>query len=223
MADTLSNGAFFSRLESCRHDREKMIDFYNDTAGGYDKLMAESQYDQTIFYTCNLLKENLCENGCVTSKVKIVDIGCGSGLSGVSLKTAGFQQITGIDPSTGMLEKAKLLDIYTSLKPGKLTGTEKLDLESSSFDGILCCGCISTAHIQLEDAIPEFLRLLKDDGIAVYTVSPTVSQGRLLQEHLNNVLKKTCEVLRMENRFYLYAAGKRVDCTVMVIKKLKDS
>ena len=50
-----------------------------------------------------------------TRDINILDVGCGTGLSGLALKNAGFSDIDGCDLSRGMLDKAAQLDIYGRL------------------------------------------------------------------------------------------------------------
>ncbi|MEM7268387.1 MAG: methyltransferase domain-containing protein [Pseudomonadota bacterium] len=45
----------------------------------------------------------------------LLDIGCGTGISGMALKGAGFSVIDGVDPSPEMLEQAKPKGVYRSL------------------------------------------------------------------------------------------------------------
>lgn len=45
----------------------------------------------------------------------VLDFGCGTGLSGLALKAAGFSQIDGTDISPEMLEQARSRDIYQHL------------------------------------------------------------------------------------------------------------
>jgi len=45
----------------------------------------------------------------------ILDFGCGTGLSGLALRIAGFTQIDGVDLSADMLEQAKAKGIYRRL------------------------------------------------------------------------------------------------------------
>lgn len=45
----------------------------------------------------------------------ILDYGCGTGLSGLALKLAGFELLDGIDPSPEMLDRARKTGAYRSL------------------------------------------------------------------------------------------------------------
>lgn len=47
----------------------------------------------------------------------VLDFGCGTGLSGIALRLAGFTTLDGVDLSPGMLEQAREKDIYRNLTP----------------------------------------------------------------------------------------------------------
>ena len=83
-------------------------------------------------------------------------------------KKAGFQgNIDGVDPSQGMLERAKNLSVYREIQIGKITNDEKLKVNDSCYDPILCIGAIGGKYIFIKNAIPKFVRLLRKGGIAV--------------------------------------------------------
>jgi hypothetical protein len=50
-------------------------------------------------------------------KLKILDLGAGTGVGGLKLKEAGFSNIDASDGSTGMLEVAKKLGVYNNFFP----------------------------------------------------------------------------------------------------------
>ena len=47
--------------------------------------------------------------------IRVLDYGCGTGLSGAALLKMGFENLDGADPSKEMLSKAKEKNIYRSL------------------------------------------------------------------------------------------------------------
>lgn len=53
---------------------------------------------------------------------QVVDFGCGTGLVGEAMKKAGFENVTGIDCSEGMLQIAEKKDVYRSLELSMLGG-----------------------------------------------------------------------------------------------------
>ena len=88
------------------------------------------------------------QKGDAFSSKDILDVGCGSGKTGISLQKNGFTAIDGIDPATEMLKVAGELGCYRNLAEGLLTETEKFPYEDGSYDGILCAGCftVGTQH-----------------------------------------------------------------------------
>ena len=152
---------------------------------------------------------------------EILDVGCGSGVSGKCLQKAGFQgNIDGVDPSQGMLEKAKNLSVYRELQIGKITDDEKLKFNDGCYDAIFCIGAVAGGFISIKNAIPEFLRLLRKGGIAVYTISQSIEKGVALQEHVPYISYGKIELMKIEQRFYHLVKGKPTFGHIYVIKKL---
>lgn len=69
---------------------------------------------------------------------EVLDLGCGDGLVGLSLQKKGFQDLTGIDFSETMLEKAKLRGCYKELKQVDLL--KELPFQQDSFDLVISVG-----------------------------------------------------------------------------------
>lgn len=49
------------------------------------------------------------------AQASVLDFGCGTGLSGIALRLAGFTVIDGIDLSPGMLDRAREKEVYRTL------------------------------------------------------------------------------------------------------------
>jgi len=56
------------------------------------------------------------------SEADVIDFGCGTGLVGEALKQAGFQKISGIACSQGMLDLAEEKNVYKHLTKFYLGG-----------------------------------------------------------------------------------------------------
>lgn len=132
----------------------------------------------------------------------ILGVGCGSGMTGAALQNAGFKIVDGVDASQGMLNVSKEKNIYRNLIKGRLTDTEIFNIEDGSYDGLLCIGYLTSEHIEVENAIPEFHRLLKHGGIAVYTIAWSLNQINELEKHLRYFLNKKLDLLRIERNLY---------------------
>ncbi|WP_299653599.1 class I SAM-dependent methyltransferase [uncultured Tateyamaria sp.] len=82
---------------------------YDDWAASYEAEVAENGY-ATPGRCADALKSHVSD---VSSP--ILDFGCGTGLSGLALKLAGFEVIDGVDLSTEMLDGARAKGAYRHL------------------------------------------------------------------------------------------------------------
>jgi predicted TPR repeat methyltransferase len=82
---------------------------YDDWAPGYDVEVADAGYATPARCAKALA-------GAMTDKsLPVLDVGCGTGLSGQALADAGFRTIDGRDLSPGMVEQARSKNVYRSL------------------------------------------------------------------------------------------------------------
>ena len=103
----------------------------------------------------------------------ILDFGCGTGLSGLALKLAGFQVIDGIDLSADMLKVAKTTETYRSLEliePNAVLPTTDVAYANIAAIGVIGAGAapISVFHL-LMHALPKGGKLvfsLNDHALA---------------------------------------------------------
>ena len=76
----------------------------------------------------------------------VLDIGCGTGLVGVSLRKEGWSsELTGVDISQGMLEVAGRKKVYQKLICADLSDT--LQLPQSHFGGMISAGTFTHGHL----------------------------------------------------------------------------
>ena len=87
----------------------------------------------------------------------ILDYGCGTGLSGSSLKSNGFNKIIGADPSIEMLSHAKSKDVYAKLVEIDVTKPPPFDV--GQFSSITAIGVIGAgaAPVEVFDALFDLL------------------------------------------------------------------
>jgi len=88
---------------------------YDNWAATYDAEIAENGYT-TPARCAEALARHLTDKTAL-----ILDLGCGTGLSGVALAAQGFSTIDGIDPASGMLDEARKRGLYrnlTQIEPG---------------------------------------------------------------------------------------------------------
>ena len=100
-----------------------------------------------------------------------------------------------------------------------MTVDEKFPIEDGLYDCVLCIGCITTEHINLVEALGEFHRLLKTNGVAVYTVSPTLDKVNALSEHIPFLKEQKFELLRIEKHSY-FEHDSMESCYLYGLRKL---
>ena len=87
----------------------KVKTHYDDWAATYDAEIGENGY-QTPARLARLLADVV-----VNKSAPVLDFGCGTGISGLALKAAGFDVLDGLDISAGMLDGARDKGIYRNL------------------------------------------------------------------------------------------------------------
>ena len=98
----------------------------------------------------------------------VLDVGCGTGLSGVALRDAGFTRLDGCDFSPPMLERAAETGVYRQLFEADLNAG--LDIDGDAYDHAVAVGVFSFGHIR-SDALREVLRVVRPGGAVVVGVN----------------------------------------------------
>ena len=103
MTDGFLNKAYGPR------DGDATRKLYDDWSASYEAEVAENGY-ATPGRCATALALHLQDK-----KAPILDFGCGTGLSGLALKLAGFETIDGVDLSADMLNVAESKQLYRTL------------------------------------------------------------------------------------------------------------
>ena len=82
---------------------------YKDWADSYDAEVGENGYSSP--QRAALALANCCDG----QSQPLLDIGCGTGVSGQVFQAAGFDTLVGSDFSQDMLDKAATKNVYTAL------------------------------------------------------------------------------------------------------------
>ena len=88
---------------------DKTRDFYADWAATYDAEIAKNGYATPARCAAALMGAG------ADITAPLLDIGCGTGISGAALHSAGFTTLDGCDMTPEMLEGAKARGIYRNL------------------------------------------------------------------------------------------------------------
>ncbi|OBQ95418.1 MULTISPECIES: class I SAM-dependent methyltransferase [unclassified Mesorhizobium] len=104
----------------------------------------------------------------------LLDAGCGTGLSGPSLKALGYGDIAGLDLSDDMLKIAGSRNAYGELKKAMLGGP--LPWPDSHFRAFFSTGVFTIGHAPAE-GLHELVRITKSGGHAIFTVRDQVFES----------------------------------------------
>jgi len=88
---------------------EAVRDLYDDWAASYDDELARNRYATPARCAGALASAGLPVDAA------ILDMGCGTGLSGAAFAAAGFTTLDGCDLSPGMLDQARARGLYRGL------------------------------------------------------------------------------------------------------------
>lgn len=160
-------------------------ELYDKWAPSYDKELTQNQY-VTPFRCAEVLSKMA-----KSKQIKILDVGCGTGLSGSSLQKFGFKNIDGLDLSKAMLKIASDKKIYQMLF--------NLDLNSLSnfekrYDAIIASGVISPAHANPE-TILNSCSILNKKGLMIFSINDHAQKDTLFYRQIKNVIKRSNFIL----------------------------
>ena len=101
----------------------------------------------------------------------LLDAGCGTGLSGPSLKALGYDAIEGLDLSQDMLKIAGSRGAYGALKQAALGGP--LPWPDGHFRAFFSTGVFTISHAPAS-GLHELARITRSGGHAIFTVRDQV-------------------------------------------------
>jgi SAM-dependent methyltransferase len=195
-------------LSKSKNDDE-VLGIYKDWALLYDKdnddLLGTVSQPNTVQIFHEYVKD---------CKLKIIDVGCGTGLVGLELQNLGFSNFDGIDISQEMIDIAQGRG-YNSLFLGNLN--KSLPIGSNSYDAALCVGVFTHGHVGPE-RFSELVRIVKPAGIICFTINENVyeSQGfDIAIKHLESI--NIWKVLDIRKHDYMVKKNvKGIYCVVKV-------
>ena len=145
---------------SSNPDPHAIAEYYDAWAERYDQDVADWSYRSPAI-AAQLLKREIGPDG------KILDAGCGTGMTGRALRDAGLRQVEGIDISQKSLDLAAQTGAYARLTRVDMHQLP-LAFEDSSFAGLQCIGVLSYLP-DTEAILREFCRLVRPGGPVVIT------------------------------------------------------
>lgn len=189
---------------------EKVGQFYTKWAAGYDDEVAENGYITP--QRCSAALAQFAQD----KTAPIMDLGCGTGLSGLALREHGFTCIDGFDLSPGMLEKARAKpDLYRDLAVCDLS--QPLEMAEDIYQNAAAIGCISPDYMP-PTVLNEILSKLPKGGCFSFSINDYSAQDGSIERHIGEI----CDCWMAEMLFKEYGEhlpGTGLKATVYVLRK----
>lgn len=160
---------------------EKIKAHYDAWAEHYDKELVDQHS-----YIMPIRAATAVAANCEDQTAHILDVGCGTGLSGKALRDNGFTNLDGCDLSPGMLAKAAELNIYGRLFEADLT-KPPLDANDERYDVVTVVGAFSFGHIPV-NAMDDLLRVVKSGGLFLITTNDHYYDEGTIQPKLDQLV-----------------------------------
>lgn len=151
--------------------------FYDEWAQTYDQEVGDNGY-----VTPARLAAALAEFS-DDKAAPLLDIGCGTGMSGVALKLKGFGQIDGCDFSAEMLEQARAKGIYRHVINTDLENP--FPFETGDYQNITACGVLNPGHAPAS-TLDQVMDLLEPGGLFAFSLNDHALADSTYEAHIND-------------------------------------
>lgn len=188
---------------------EDISEFYDGWAKGYEDEVGENGY-----ITPRRCAEALAAHAADKDR-PIMDLGCGTGLSGLALKAAGFTVIDGYDLSEEMLTRADDKDVYRDTQIADLS--KPLDIETGAYANAAAIGCLSPEYMPVT-VLDEILKKLPKGGCLVFSLNDHAAEDGTMVGRINALID--CGFAQLLHREYgEHLPGIGLKSTVFVLQK----
>lgn len=145
----------------------------------------------------------------------LLDIGCGTGLSGAALRDAGFSTIDGTDMSPEMLALAGHKGIYRNLVPSTLE--DPLPAAPGSYADMTAIGVFSPGHAPAA-LITDVLALLAPGGCFGFSLNDHALEDPSYRQTIDRVVAAGAAAIAFED-YGDHLPGIGLKSQVVVLKK----
>ncbi len=144
------------------HSTEALCQSYGQWADNYDKDLVDD-----LGYRAPELVASAAARHVSGTDIPILDVGCGTGLTGQALLECGDWTLHGLDASQAMLDQADEKTIYDELILADLNGS--LAIADDTYAGAISSGTFTHGHVNAS-ALCEISRILRPGAPFAFTV-----------------------------------------------------
>jgi len=211
MSENKKGLKFYENLDLTHSDNDEDLQVvYKEWATAYDH-----DNDNLLGTVSQPLSVQIFQEYIKDKSLRIIDVGCGTGLVGVELEKGGFSNFDGIDISQEMIDIAKQRG-YAQLFIGSLNVS--LPCENNEYDAALCVGVFTHGHVG-SNRLDELVRIVKPGGIVCFTVNEGVYDSYGFDSKIKNLESTNIwEILEIRKGDYMTKKNiKGIYCVVKVI------
>ncbi|MFT5509377.1 MAG: putative TPR repeat methyltransferase [Hyphomicrobiaceae bacterium] len=192
---------FVARLTALGGGSGDSHDVYEDWAPTY-----EQNLQQDYGYIAPELAADVLSRYCPDKNIRILDLGCGTGLVGVELFKRGFNRFDGLDVSQGMLDVARSKQIYGDLIVADMT--QLIDLSGRSYDAAIAVGCFGGGHLGPQH-LAGIIKCVTAGGILLFYINGIPYDEDDYPKHFASLeAAGVCHVLAQEHSNYMQSVNR---------------
>jgi len=211
MSENYKGLKFYDNLDLTHsHNDDDLQEIYKEWAPAYDH-----DNDNLLGTVSQPLSVQIFQEYIKDKSLRIIDVGCGTGLVGVELEKCSFSNFDGIDISQEMIDIAKQRG-YSKLFIGSLNVS--LPCENNEYDAALCVGVFTHGHVG-SNRLDELVRIVKPGGIICFTVNEDVYDSYGFDLKIKNLESSNIwKILEIRKSDYMTKKNiKGIYCVVKVI------
>ena len=188
-------------------DQQKMYDEWADT---YDHELIENGYvtPQRIAKALSDLEAD--------KNTAILDIGCGTGLSGHALTSEGFTKIDGTDFNEKMLEYAKVTPYYRNVFHGD--ASKPMTLPASDYQHVIAAGVIATGLIP-PSGIKVILDIIPSNGLFLFSLNDHTLSETIYEKEVNSLIENGTVTVAFKE-YGPHIPGKEINSLIYGLRKV---
>ncbi|MEL7463748.1 MAG: class I SAM-dependent methyltransferase [Pseudomonadota bacterium] len=183
--------------------------FYDEWAATYDAETSDNGYITPV--RCAAALADLTED----QQRPILDLGCGTGLSGAALKSAGFAAIDGWDPSSEMLRQAEKRHVYRVLR--QIEPEASLDAPANAYAAVNAAGVLSPG-LAPPEAFDQILAFLPKGGHISFSLNDHAIEDGAHERRMTEIVDAGAAILRFKE-YGDHLPGREMKSWVYVLEK----
>ena len=158
------------------------MEYYDEWGNNnkYNKDMAEWNYSGPRETVDTFRKYALNKD------ILIFDAGCGTGLVGQQLKKHDYKNFHGADLSQKLLDSVPE-NLYQKLIKADLN--QAINVSDNTYNAVMCVGTFTYGHVKPQ-AIDEFIRITKKDGLICFTINEGIYKEYGFDLKINDLKKE---------------------------------